>query len=89
MRIPFWPRTLAWQLIAVTAMAVIVSNMGVALWFEHGNQQQNESSVTERMVDRAATVANTLVAVPARSGTENVFATASPSAQFNVPDVAV
>ena len=65
MRFPLWPRTLAWQLIAVTAMAVIVSNMGVALWFERGNQQQNESSVTERMMDRAATVANTLVAVPA------------------------
>jgi signal transduction histidine kinase len=65
MRLSLWPRTLAWQLIAVTAAAVIISNIGVALWFEHGNQQLNESAVTERMMDRAATVANTLAAVPA------------------------
>ncbi len=60
-----WPRTLAWQLIAVTAAAVVISNVGVALWFERGNQQLSESNFTERMTDRAATVASTLAAVPA------------------------
>jgi len=65
MRISLWPRTLAWQLIAVTAAAVVVSNVGVALWFERGNQQLSETNFTARMTDRAATVASTLAAVQA------------------------
>ncbi|MBV9548360.1 MAG: hypothetical protein JO256_01655 [Alphaproteobacteria bacterium] len=57
------PRTLAWQLIAVTAAAVLISNVGVALWFEQGTRQLSTNNVTDRMMDRAATVASTLAAV--------------------------
>jgi signal transduction histidine kinase len=59
-----WPRTLAVQLIAVTAAAVLVSNLAVAYWFEKGNEQQNETAANERVLDRAAAVATTLNAIP-------------------------
>ena len=62
-----WPRTLVVQLIAVTALAVVLSNIAVAWWFERGNEQQNESSLIERVLDRAASVVTTLNAVPAVS----------------------
>ena len=29
------------QLIAVTGVAVVLSNIAVAFWFEYGNEQQN------------------------------------------------
>jgi len=29
-----WPRTLGSQLIVVTAVAVLISNLAVAVWFE-------------------------------------------------------
>ena len=38
----FWPRTLVVQLIVVTAAAVVISNIAVALWFERGNERQTE-----------------------------------------------
>ena len=63
----FWPRTLVVQLIAVTALAVVISNVAVAWWFERGNEQQNESSLNERVLDRAASVVTTLDAVPPAS----------------------
>ena len=40
MRFRFWPNTLAVQLIVVTAVAVTLSNIAVAFWFEYGNEQQ-------------------------------------------------
>ncbi len=62
-RLKLWPHTLSVQLIAVTAAAVLVSNVGVALWFAHGNERQSESSVNERVLDRVAAVATTLASV--------------------------
>ena len=59
-----WPRTLVVQLIAVTALAVLASNLGVALWFEQGTMRQSENALNERALDRAASVAITLGAVP-------------------------
>jgi signal transduction histidine kinase len=66
-KLKFWPRTLVVQLIAVTAAAVVLSNVAVAWWFERGNEQQNESSLNERVLDRAAAVATTLSAIPPSS----------------------
>ena len=66
-RLSLWPRTLVVQLIAVTAAAVMISNVAVAMWFEHGNEQQNETAANERVLDRAAAVATTLSAIPAES----------------------
>ena len=65
--ISLWPRTLVVQLIAVTAAAVMISNVAVAMWFEHGNEQQNETAANERVLDRAAAVATTLSAISAES----------------------
>src|SRR3569623_816261 len=64
MRFRFWPNTLAVQLIVVTATAVALSNIGVAFWFEYGNEQQSATAAYERVLDRAASVATTLAAVP-------------------------
>ena len=64
MRLRFWPRTLVVQLIAVTAAAVVVSNLGVAYWFEKSNEAQNEASLIERVLDRATTVLTTLRTIP-------------------------
>jgi len=64
MKLRLWPRTLAVQMIAVTAAAVLISNFAVAFWFEKGNEQQTETALDERVLDRAAAVATTLGAVP-------------------------
>src|ERR1700685_677071 len=67
MKISLWPRTLVVQLIAVTAAAVMVSNLAVAYWFEKSNEAQNEASLIERVLDRATTVLTTLRAIPPAS----------------------
>src|SRR3569832_1002966 len=63
-RMKIWPRTLAVQMIAVTAAAVVISNFAVAWWFELGNERQKETALNERVLDRAAAVAATLIAIP-------------------------
>src|SRR3954462_11711200 len=67
MKLKLWPRTLVVQLIAVTAAAVVISNLAVAFWFEHSNEQQNEAATSERVLDRASAVATTLSAIPSDS----------------------
>jgi signal transduction histidine kinase len=59
-----WPRTLGMQLIAVTAVAVFLSNLGVAIWFQLGNQRLSESELTERMTDRAVSAAALMSSIP-------------------------
>jgi signal transduction histidine kinase len=59
-----WPQTLGMQLIAVTAVAVALSNIAVASWFEFGNQQQTESALIDRVLDRAASTAALLAVIP-------------------------
>ncbi len=66
-KLRFWPRTLVVQLIAVTAAAVVLSNLSVAYWFENANERQNEASLIERVLDRATTVLTTLRAIPPES----------------------
>ena len=63
MRLKFWPRTLVVQLIAVTAVAVMLSNAAVAFWYEHGNEQQSANANNERVLDRVAAMATTLSAI--------------------------
>ena len=67
MRFRFWPNTLAVQLIVVTALAVTLSNLAVAAWFEYGNEKQIATAANERTLDRAASVATTLNAIPPAS----------------------
>src|SRR5476649_777259 len=67
MRVRVWPNTLAVQLILVTAVAVALSNIAVAFWFEYGNEQQTATAANERVLDRAAAIATTLSAIPADS----------------------
>lgn len=62
-----WPRTLGMQLIAVTAAAVFLSNVAVAVWFEMGSERLTESALTERVLDRAASMATLLSAIPPRA----------------------
>jgi signal transduction histidine kinase len=62
----FWPRTLGAQLIVVTALAVAVSNAGVAVWFAATRESENMSAQTERRLDRAVSVATLLSGIPAR-----------------------
>jgi signal transduction histidine kinase len=63
----FWPKTLAFQLIAVTAAAVAVSNLGVAIYFERANLAQFNNFFSDRIIDRTTAVATTLQEVPAQS----------------------
>lgn len=63
----FWPRTLGVQLIVVTAAAVVVSNLAVAGWFELGNERMSESELNERILERAASTATLLAAIPSRA----------------------
>jgi len=62
-----WPRTLGMQLIAMTALAVALSNIAVATWFEFGNQQQTENALIDRTLDRAASTASLLTVIPTDS----------------------
>jgi signal transduction histidine kinase len=64
MKFKFWPRTLAVQLIVVAAVTVALSNIAVGLWFEYTNEQQNQSNLTDRVLDRATAVATTLSSIP-------------------------
>ena len=81
MRFKFWPRTLAVQLILVTAIAVAVSNMAVALWFEYSNEQQIQTNLTDRVLDRATAVATTPSTVAgATAGATTVGATVGATA---------
>jgi signal transduction histidine kinase len=64
MRFKLWPRTLAVQLIIVTAATVALSNIAVAFWFEYGNEQQTATAANERVLDRAAAMATTMNAFP-------------------------
>ena len=67
MHIRLWPRTLAFQMIAVTAAAVVLSNLGVALYFERTNLAQFNGFLNERMIDRTTAVATTMREVPVTS----------------------
>jgi len=62
-----WPRTLGVQLIVVTAAAVLLSNIAVALYFQLGNERLNEANLNERAIDRAASTSTVLSVVPARA----------------------
>jgi len=67
----FWPdglrpRTLGAQLIVVTATAVIASNIAVGTWFAVTEENMTESSMTERLLDRAVSAATLLGGIPAR-----------------------
>jgi signal transduction histidine kinase len=54
------------QLIVVTALAVLVSNVGVAVWFAATRESDTESAMTERLLDRAVSVATLMSGIPAR-----------------------
>lgn len=62
----WWPRTLSAQLVVVTTVAVLVSNLGVGLWFEMSEQLLTEKSLYERIAERAASAATLLSGIPAR-----------------------
>ena len=62
-----WPRTLGVQLIVVIAVAVLLSNAAVALWFELGSERLNENDLTERMLDRAASVSTVMSSIPPKA----------------------
>ena len=67
MRFRFWPRTLVVQLVLITAAAVAVSNIGVAIYFYKNSEAQTRNFNTERMIDRTAAVAATVRQVPQSS----------------------
>jgi signal transduction histidine kinase len=61
-----WPRTLAAQLVVVTAAAVLISNAAVAVWFGLGQQQLTASAVIERILDRAVSASTLLASIPSK-----------------------
>lgn len=67
MRFRFWPRTLVVQLVLVTAAAVAISNIGVAIYFYKNSEAQTRNFNTDRMIDRTAAVAATVRQVPQSS----------------------
>jgi signal transduction histidine kinase len=62
----WWPRTLGAQLVAVTAAAVLLSNVSVASWFQFVQSRATESAINDRIIDRAISAATLLSAIPAR-----------------------
>ncbi|MBV9571586.1 MAG: HAMP domain-containing protein [Alphaproteobacteria bacterium] len=84
MRLHFWPRTLAAQLVIVTAAALLVSNLAVALWFTRGQQQQTETAVIDRLVDRTISASTLLASIPAKQRTPAADALSSGPWDFKV-----
>jgi signal transduction histidine kinase len=80
----YWPRTLAAQLVIVTATAVLVSNLAVAAWFEMGREALTESAVTERVIDRAVSASALLAAIPAKQRTPAARALSSGPWEFQI-----
>ncbi len=62
----WWPRTLGAQLVAVTAVAVLLSDLTVAAWFQYRQESQSESALVDRLVDRAVSASTLLAAIPAK-----------------------
>ena len=60
------PRTLGTQLVVVTSAAVLISNVGVAIWFTISDQQATQSALTQRLLDRVTSAATVLHAIPAK-----------------------
>ncbi|HEY4124509.1 MAG TPA: ATP-binding protein [Rhizomicrobium sp.] len=80
----FWPRKLASQLIVVTAAAVLVSNVGVAVWFEWSRERLSESAFNERLLDRAVSAATLLSTVPAKQRERALSSMDSPAWRFQL-----
>jgi signal transduction histidine kinase len=51
------------QLVFVTAAAVALSNLTVAIWFELGSARLNERALMDRVIDRAASTATLMAAI--------------------------
>ncbi len=79
-----WPRTLGAQLIVLTVAAVFASNVAVAVWFEMGREQQTQSALNERILDRAAATATTLNVVSARARAVVARSMGAPAWQFEL-----
>ncbi|MDE2182084.1 MAG: HAMP domain-containing protein [Alphaproteobacteria bacterium] len=79
-----WPRTLGMQLIVVTAVAVFLSNAAVALWFELGSERLSENDLTERVVDRAASITTLMASIPPKARRPATEALKSKLWQFSV-----
>lgn len=79
-----WPRTLAAQLVVVTAAAVVVSNIGVAVWFEMNREQLTESAINERLLDRAVSASALLASIPAKQRPAAASALSSGPWEFHV-----
>ncbi len=62
----WWPRTLGAQLVVVTAATVLLSNVVVAAYFQAGQERQDQSSLTDRLIDRAVSAATLMAAIPAK-----------------------
>ena len=60
----WWPRTLASQLVVLTAAAVILSNIGGAVWFTATHERMTENALMERLLDRAASASALLSGIP-------------------------
>lgn len=80
----WWPHTLGAQLVAVTAAAVIISNLAVAAWFELGRERLSVSSQNERLLDRAVSVVTLLAATQPRSREDAVKTLSSGPWQFRL-----
>lgn len=86
MKLPrlLWPRTLAAQLIIVTAAAVLLSNIAVSVWFAFTHERLRESDLTERILDRAASVATLLGGIPPKEREAAVRALGSEAWHFHL-----
>lgn len=79
-----WPRTLGMQLVIVTSVAVILSNLAISVWFELGNERTNETALTERVLDRAASIATLMSSIPPKARETAARALASKSWHFEI-----
>src|SRR6202012_5222226 len=80
----WWPRTLGAQLVAITAAAVLLSNVAVAAYFHLGQERQNGSRLVERLLGRAVSAATLMSAIPAKQRDAAAHALGSNIWQFAI-----
>jgi signal transduction histidine kinase len=80
----FLPRTLGAQLVVVTAGAVLISNIAVAVWFARVDQNASQNAITDRLLDRVTSATVVLAAIPAKERDAAANAMSTPLLQLAV-----
>lgn len=79
-----WPRTLGVQLIVVTALSILLSTGGVALWFALSSERLNQADMLERMLERTSLLSKLMATVPPKARIDAAEAMQTPFSRYRI-----